>query len=121
MKDVEMMNSCGTRNWVHWVHSLPSNQKVKFVNCSRTFIDQANLFGGFFPKKAIVDSFFIPYFCEACEKTTNVLLTRGKDFNDMHVAVIENVNCATCGKPAESDVIENTYFKFLENINGDKS
>ena len=48
---VTMMNSCGTRNWVLWMHTIPSTMRVRFINCSMAFIDQANLFEGFFPKK----------------------------------------------------------------------
>ena len=119
LHDVTMMNSCGTRNWVKWVRQFPPNLYTVFINCPRTFIDQANMIDGFFPKKSIVSSFFVPYFCENCKNSMNILLHFGKEVTGVHIEFPEAEKCNKCGGKAELDIIESTYFKFLAKLSHD--
>jgi len=113
LEKITLINSCGTRNWARWVRTFPANLVVVFVNCPRVFIDQANIFNGFFPKAFAIKSFFVPYFCESCKNASNVLLTIGKEVTPSHIEFPEAKVCETCQGRAEIDVIESSYFKFL--------
>lgn len=116
LERLSVINSCGTRNWVKWISGIPAKTTVVFVNCSRIFIDQANMFEGFLPKNSVIKSFFVPYFCESCKNSMNVL-TPVKNEPKKTIGKIPKAQpCKSCGEQAELDVIESHYFRFLERL-----
>ena len=107
------INSCGIREWINLMKTIPSNSKVYFVKCDRAMIDQANMIEGFFPPNSFVKSFFIPYYCEHCDEQSNVLCER-KSEADKTPVYTPTSSCKNCQKEAEIDIIETKYFKFLK-------
>ncbi|MGZ3707506.1 MAG: hypothetical protein ACXWPM_01550 [Bdellovibrionota bacterium] len=116
---VTAINSCGIREWIRWVRGVPSTIRVNYVKCPKIIIDQINMIEGFLPQGATVQSFYVPYYCEACENVTSVLFTRGQEFHSEKdggkLDVKGTMRCSNCGKDAEMDVIESQYFRFLED------
>ena len=78
--DVLMINSIGIREWVRWIRQLPGNVIMKFRRCPRAVVEQINILEGFLPKGARVESFFVPYYCEKCDQTHNVLYEKDRQF-----------------------------------------
>lgn len=112
---VTTINSCGIRAWVKWVKSIPSTVKTHFVNNPKIVIDQVNMVDGFLPAGAVIESFQVPFFCEECENVTTITFNRGVEFKGDAINVPETVECLSCNKTAEIDVIESKYFRFLKN------
>ena len=112
-KAVEAINSCGVREWIRWLETVPQDIPVEYYNCPSIIVDQINMVGGFLRKGVRVMSFYIPYFCDNCKLQTNVLVTSGKDFNGPNMAAPDNVKCSNCNGPTEVDVMESKYFKFM--------
>lgn len=71
---VERVSSTGTREWVNWLASLASRGvQPELVACSPAFVAQLNrvkeLAG-----HGIVKSILVPYHCETCERTKDLLV-----------------------------------------------
>jgi hypothetical protein len=114
---IEFINSVGSREWVKWMKDLNTDIKLRFLNCPKIFIDQANMIEGFVPQHATIDSFSVPYFCEGCENLTfNTYQTT--EIQGKVDRIPEFVDCEHCGKKAEIDVVPSTFFKFLRKIQG---
>ena len=110
---VTLINSCGIREWIKWMNTA-SGSKILYRNCPKVIVDQINMVEGFLPANGIVESFYVPYYCEECENITQVLLKNGKDFGNGGVKAPEENPCTKCQSAAEIDVIEGKYFKFLQ-------
>lgn len=113
MEEVEAINSCGTREWIKWTQTSFSAKDIHFVNCSRVFIDHANMTEGVVPRNAVIESFAVPYFCSSCNAVTTKIFTASKLKKGTN-EIPEKISCQRCKKDAEIDVIPNVFFKFLE-------
>lgn len=115
LSGVTAINSCGIREWIKWIRGVPSGAKLTYTKCQKAIVDQINMIDGFLPKGAVVQSFYVPYFCESCETVTSVLLSQGKEYGTGgKVQVASEVKCSNCGKEAGLDVLENQYFRFVQ-------
>lgn len=120
LREVRSLNSMGLRNWVHWVKSFRGRKQLFLRHCPRVVVDQMNILQGFLPIGAVVESIFVPYYCESCDKEENVLAQRGRDYMEGSVDAREGQNlsptkiCPHCGKTSEMDVIPAKYFGFLK-------
>lgn len=109
---IDLINSCGCREWIKLMKTVKPGVSLSFANCPKIFIDQVNLLKDFIPPSGAIESFNVPYFCESCSKITlqkysvSQLANGPKD-------VSENMTCSHCGKQSELDVIPNTFFRFL--------
>ncbi len=116
---VRFVNSIGLRGWILWVKKI-KDKRVTFEGCPRYVVDQMNILDGFLPPQALVGSFFVPYYCDACDHTELYLAHRGVDFQEGTADQIEKINmadkrkCPQCGAPAELDVLGERYFNFLK-------
>lgn len=114
------LNSLGIRNWVFWIRSIPDSIRVEFTNSPRVVVDQLNVLQGFKPMDAVVTSFELPYFCDACGFESALMLHRGKDYSEGTADVREQITfkssipCTKCGEDMEIDVLEKKYFHFLK-------
>lgn len=111
-KKVENMNSCGVRDWIKCLKTFPPESKITYSHCPPIIVEQMNMVAGFFPKGAVVESLYVPFFCEKCKKQDMVLLVSGKEIQGKSVNMPE-VKCPQCGAPMEPDVLEAKYFRFL--------
>ena len=112
-QNITGINSCGIREWIKLMKTVPSDSHVTCIHCQKEIIDQANMIDGFFPDNTFISSFYIPYFCESCNEQTNILATRDDEPNKVPVPDQETA-CHNCGEMAEIDIIEKTYFKFIK-------
>jgi hypothetical protein len=115
LEHVTGVNSCGIREWMKWLKTIPAGVKLNYVNCPKLIVDQMNMVAGFFPPGSTVESFYVPYYCESCSNETQVPFLRGKHFEGKNVTAPAEIKCQSCAETAEMDVIQAKYFKFLEN------
>lgn len=113
LSDVNMINSCGIRDWLAWHKTIVGRPQIVFKECHKLIIDQVNMVAGFLPENAIVQSFYTPYYCEKCEKLTELFLEREKDYPQGDLDLPEEIECMHCKNKAELDVIETKYLKFI--------
>lgn len=116
LENVKSINSCGIREWVKWVTPISSGSQIFFQRCPKVIVDQMNMVEGFLPQNAIVDSFYVPYFCDDNDLDKIVLVQRGNEFQHTGqggevINIPETINEE--GNEYEIDVIESKYFKFL--------
>ena len=113
-QEINSINSCGVRELYKWVESIPTRIKVNYLFCHEIIIGQFNMVAGLLKANIKVKSFYTPYFCEVCNVRTEVLFSAGTDFNGANVRELQDVKCHKCSGPTAIDVIENSYFKFLQ-------
>lgn len=117
--EVKLINSLGIRGWVGWMKTMRDRTFV-FRRCSRAIIDQISVLDGFLPPRSHVESFFVPYHCDPCDREERILFRHGVEFEKGTADRPERVTpptktvCADCGKTMEMDVIETKYFRFLK-------
>lgn len=113
LEKITSINSCGIREWIKWIKTLPPTSKITYKKCPKVIVDQINMVAGFLPENAQVESFYVPYFSEDSGNEKMVLFTRGKEFSDSGLNAPEEIKDEESGDVMEMDVIEAKYFKFL--------
>ncbi|NQZ00305.1 MAG: hypothetical protein HRT45_06505 [Bdellovibrionales bacterium] len=113
LDNVKSINSCGIREWIKWVKTIPGESKITYKKCPKVIVDQINMVAGFLPDNAKVESFYVPYFSEDSGNEKMVLFEEGKDFNGGEVTAPDEFTDEETGDEMEMDVIESKYFKFL--------
>ena len=122
LKGVKGINSVGIREWMNWIRPLATGAQVTLVAAPKPMVFQFNMVDGFVPNKAKVISFFVPFFCETCDKEQEILFTVGKDvvvqngnvnitFDPKAANICDSSNCAV-----EMDVSLAKYFQFLKKM-----
>lgn len=116
---VELINSVGIRGWVNWM-KVNRERNFTFRNCSKPITDQINVLQGFLPPVATVESFYVPFICENCDRHQQVLYRKGIEFEratadkKTHQLRPPQVKCSSCGQQMVQDVLEAKYFSFLK-------
>lgn len=113
LDNVKSINSCGIREWIKWIKTIPGNSEITYRKCPKVIVDQINMVAGFLPDNASVESFYVPYFSEDSGNEKMVLFQKGKEFSDNGVDAPEEFTDEETGEELEMDVIESKYFKFL--------
>lgn len=108
------INSCGIREWLRWTEKLPNSVKLVFLNCPRIVVNQISMVKGFLPDTAVVQSLFVPYYCDHCDSVTSVLFRQGVEFNSDTINPPSAVVCGKCGANTEIDVVPSKYFRFAK-------
>ena len=111
---VTAINSCGIREWIKWLKTIPTNKEVVYQNCPKIIVDQANMVAGFVPENGKIQSFYVPYYCDSTDSEKMILFTEGKEFNGESVNPPQGIVDDETGEEMEMDVIEAKYFKFLK-------
>lgn len=109
---VNMINSCGIREWIKFLEKIPEATHVIYNNCPQIIIEQINMVHGFFRKGASINSFYAPYFCESCDKENKVHLMADQVKNRK----APKMECPKCGEEMDFDAIEAQYFSFLGKV-----
>jgi len=112
LEGIDLINSCGVREWMHAVQKLPESSKIQYVRCSPRIVEQINYVANFLGR-GTVRSFFAPYFCPKCKKESNVLLTPDS-LGKSNPPKAPQENCPVCKGPMEFDDVEEEYFSFLD-------
>jgi len=109
LSGIERINSCGVREWVNFVRSLPREARIEMENCTPVVVSQLNMISNF-AGAATVKSVFAPFVCQSCGNESNVLLQveKGTPVN------LGEVRCEKCKSLMEFDDIEDSYFAFVK-------
>ncbi len=105
--EIKYINSQGVRDWVNWINQF--QQDIYLVECSTSFMGQANLISNFVGNASLL-SFFLPLHCPDCAVEAPPLLisTPQAKENSYHIST-----CKTCGKKLEVNEFLDSYFMFL--------
>jgi hypothetical protein len=122
LKGIRSINSVGIREWLNWIRPLSETSQVVFLKTPKALVFQMNMVEGFLPKNGTVKSFYVPFYCEACDKEENVLFTVGQEVQVAggNYTITYDVKKANlCGKAdceMEMDASEAKYFQFLKKM-----
>lgn len=105
-------SSAGIIDWMRFYKSL-GDVPFYFYECSYGVMSYANLFPTFFPKNSSIESFFIPYYDQEGDQSRNVLVIRGKDYDNNGILRLPQVKNEK-GDLLEVDVSPEKYFKILK-------
>lgn len=124
LKAVKSINSVGIREWLNWMKPLAEQAQLVFMKTPKALVLQMNMVEGFLPKNGFVKSFFVPFYCEACDKEEHVLFNVGQEVElspgnykvnfDVETAKL----CTTSPCKMEMDASEAKYFQFLKRMAG---
>jgi len=122
LKEVRAINSVGIREWLNWIRPIAESSEIILMRCPKALVFQFNMVEGFLPNRASVSSFYVPFFCEKCDREENVLFSVGKEVALVGGAPKVTFDLASAGlcKEAECamemDVTESKYFQFLKKM-----
>lgn len=108
LEKLDMINSIGCRTWLTWIRTLKPKKGIVLERCSPVFIGQVSVLKGFAPPDSTIESFFLPYHCDACDHDANILFNVGQD-----TKIEIELPCPKCGDKMECDVVAQTYQRFL--------
>lgn len=109
---VTMINSCGIREWIKFLETIPEKTHIVYKSCPQIIIEQINMVHGFFRKGASIESFYAPYYCESCSKENKAHIKADQVKNRK----APKLECPKCGEEMEFDAIEAQYFSFLGKV-----
>ncbi len=109
---VRRINSCGIREWMKAIESIPPDTEVEFIRCARPMVKQFNQVANFGGHGRVV-SFFAPYYCQACDLEEEVLLSVPRHLDDLSACRAPDFRCENCGGPLAFDDLEERYFSFV--------
>lgn len=119
LNGISAINSVGIREWMEWIKPIAAKLSIRLKNCPKAMVFQFNMVEGFLPQGSVVESFYVPFYCEKCDKEENALFVVGKDI------VVEGgtpkvkfdpksqLKCTNADCELEMDVTEAKYFQFL--------
>jgi hypothetical protein len=108
LSGIARINSCGVREWVNFIRSLPRDCNVELEKCTPAVVSQLNMISNF-AGAARVLSVHAPFVCDSCGHEEDVLVSveSGK------APKLASMNCSACGGAMEFDDVEDSYFSFL--------
>lgn len=109
-KDVLMINSCGVREWIGLLKTIPSNIELAYEECKPIIVTQMNIIAGFVIPGMRVISFYAPYFDPSDESETMHLI-KTSELTSIP-PVLKNKN----GETLDFDAHPEKYFHFLKMI-----
>ncbi len=123
LRKVSGINSIGIREWVQWVESLSAIPLIVLYECPKAIVFQMNMISGFVPGNCVVESIFVPHFCEKCEKEAEILVRVGQDIEMDASGVVaydfkpaEVAKCSENPCEMEMDYNPESYMVFLKRI-----
>jgi hypothetical protein len=112
---IKLINSTGLQRWIKFLAGLPKDVETVFARCSIRVVTQINMFPGFVAgRKVKIESFFAPYFCEACDGACDILVDATQHGSALTSFKAPKMKCPKCAGDAEFDGIEKKYFLFLQ-------
>lgn len=117
----DLINSTGILKWTKWVSDTLSRKpeiRFQFANCTHVVIDQMNRVKGFLPPNSRIVSFYLPFYCEQCDRGDYRPMGLGRDFyegteNEPGKVDSPEMNCFTCKQAMEIDFNPESFYKFL--------
>ena len=116
------INSVGVKNWILFLKKIPFVNVVHYENIPRIMVDQINMISGFMNSNSVINSFYVPYYCEKCSKSSQKLFVSGVDFDYTTKRVdLDSKNteykCDKTDCEIAMDVVTNKYFRFIKKDN----
>lgn len=120
LDDAGYVNSSGIQGWILWLNELQKSAATAQFYIQMLPSNFARLsyhIRDFLPRKAKVESFVAPYYCQNCNKNFDVIFKRGLNWKDTWTAAeiiqqISTANCAGCGASADIDTAPEAYGNF---------
>lgn len=107
---VTSINSLGVRSWVNFLKAL-GNRTIHYENCPPIVVRQLNRVPSFLGKAA-VDSVYVPYICDSCEKEVLILISKNA-LEKSPVNIPGTFSCEACKNgEMEIDGRPEQYFAF---------
>lgn len=114
MENVDFINSLGIRKWMKWHNQLPE-KTYTFINIPAIIIDKMRIIQDFFPKGALIKSFFVPLYCENCDLEREILYSEGTHYQvDQGFLQTQQHYCNQCKSPLELSLNEVNYTRIFE-------
>ncbi len=115
------INSIGIKQWITWTYKIPSDAKVRMLNCPFVIATQASMVVGFVKPNMVIESIRLPFVCTECEAESIYEAKVGTDYTYAKAGVpaviqvpTEN-QCPKCQKKtSEPDFLLEKTFKFLD-------
>ena len=111
-KDLKRINSCGVREWITALKTVPATSELIFVQCSAAFLDQINMISNF-TGNGKVKSLYATYACSECKAKKEVLIDLDSCLKNDELNLPEET-CSACNKPMEFGDDPASIFGFLE-------
>ncbi|MBI2521991.1 MAG: hypothetical protein HYV97_16360 [Bdellovibrio sp.] len=108
--EVELINSCGIRDWIVFLDKLGPKSKIIYSRCPQIIIEQINMVQGFLRPNCVIESFYAPYFCEHHDTEKKILLK----VSEVKARKAPKMCCEETGEEMEFDAIEEQYFYFIK-------
>lgn len=106
---VDQINSCGVREWIHFVRKLAdSDRSFELVRCSPAIVRQLNTIANF-RGAGSVRSVMLPYYCPSCRSEAHEALDLSPGSSR---EIPEERPCPKCGGTMEFDDLPATYVSF---------
>ena len=103
------INSYGVRNWLILLRSIPKSIRMDFERVSEALMDQAILLPDFLGRDLThVKSFFAPYLCQKCNKSSSELISMPEFLKDIST-LDRGFQCSVCKSQLEFDGIPDEY------------
>lgn len=106
---VKSINSLGVRAWVSFLRNIEEKCEVIFAECTSDVIMQINMIPSFLGKGK-VESFYVNYVCEICNKEDKKLIFT-KDIAPKSIPPTPVCGAEDCG--IQTEELEEEYFVFL--------
>lgn len=111
---IQDINNCGVRDWVNCLEGLQSRDiAVVLVECSPAIVAKLNTVTNFIDK-GFVKSFYVPYFCQACDQEKALLVDMNELGGEGPVAT-PTCRCDSCDGIMAFDDLEQLYFGFVKD------
>lgn len=106
---VKSINSLGVRAWVSFLRGIEESKAIVFAECTADVIMQINMIPSFLGKGK-VESFYVNYVCEICNKEEKKLIFT-KDIPPKTLPPNPICTAEDCG--IQTEELEEEYFVFL--------
>ena len=116
--NVSYINSAGIGIWVRWIDDIEKRASEGFeillTECPRAIVSQLANVMGFLSKRAVVGSFFVPYFSEETDECRDVLFRLGHEYRlGQPNRILPPHVLDSKGNVMAPDVEPTKYFAFL--------
>ncbi len=111
---VHDINNCGVRNWVKWREEIQARAiAVVLIECSPAIVAKLNSVSNF-NAGGYLKSFYVPFFCHACEMEKAILVDMDELRGESPVRA-PTCRCDACDGIMAFDDMEESYFSFVKD------
>jgi hypothetical protein len=113
LAEVDFINSCGLRAWVHFLRSVRGRGELTVERCSERMVMQLNMVADAHVG-VTVKSFYAPYECDACGHEEARLLVVRTHFPSGRHSPLPVFDCPDCRQPMSLAEQPERYLLFLD-------